>query len=193
VATNEVDEEKQSEAAIRRTFDDLKTWQERSVQGFRPGPASDLTIDDQDWSFYPTSTVAWTALHSAVDHLNAIRIHIEAKQQLPLAHLTLCRSALIGGAQAVWVLEPHDRDLRLRRTRTSNTYLYKKHLQYLQGLQGLSEIPHENTDKVAAHVDQRLAELAAKRAADGQKEDLNTTDMIRVAAAAVLPDPGLSR
>ncbi|MDW5614607.1 hypothetical protein R6244_27425 [Mycolicibacterium sp. D5.8-2] len=64
--------------------------------------------------------------------------------------------------------------------------MYKQHLQYLRGLQSLGE-PHVGTDQVADVVSQRIPQLAAKRAADNQGEDLNTTDMIRQAARIAFP------
>lgn len=75
-----------------------------------------------------------------------------------------------------------DRATRLERTRTVNNEIYKRHLQYLQGLQELATTPNIGADIVASGVAQRLAELDAKRAADGQQTKLDTTKMVREAA-----------
>ncbi|MCV7109939.1 hypothetical protein [Mycolicibacterium setense] len=141
----------------------------------------------------PVSVMAWMGLTTATDHLVAIQRHIEARQLFSLAHLTLCRSALIGAAQAAWVLSPTERADRVKRARTVALYLHGKHHQYLRGLQESVESPHEGTDLVAAHVDNRRSQLAAKRAADGEVIQLNTTEMIRSAAAAVFNDEILTR
>src|SRR6185312_2717193 len=61
----------------------------------KPVPGTDLAIDDDDWPYFPPSTVAWSGLSSATDHLDAIRRHLNAGFTFPMAHLTLCRSALI--------------------------------------------------------------------------------------------------
>ena len=70
-------------------------------------------------------------------------------------------------------------------------YIYKNHLQYLKGLQGIADTPHAGTDTVAALVDQRLNELTLKRDADNQKESLNTTNLIRLAAETAFTKPEL--
>lgn len=181
------------EDVVRSTFGSLAGWQRRVATAYQPELESDLADDDEDWPYFGTSAIAWSGLVAATDHLCAIRAHVEAHQLFPMAHLSLCRTALIGASQAVWVLAPVERRERVRRTRVVNAYLYKKHLQYLRGLQGLAEGPHIGTDIVATHVAQRLAELAQKRAAEGQNEDLNYTDMIRDAAAATFKRPDLVR
>ena len=126
---------------------------------------------------------------SATDHLDAIRRHINAGFTFPMAHLTMCRSALIGAAQTVWVLASEDRPIRLLRYRTVTAYLYKHHLQYLNGLQDRSAAPHLGTDLVAAgSIKERKEQLAEKRKADKQRSALETTEMIRQAAEGAFPD-----
>jgi len=181
----------ESEKVVRSTFKMLAEWQTKVAQPYRPDAATDLEVDDQDWPGFPTSTVAWSGLSAATDHLNAIRRHVEAGQLFPMAHSTLCRTALVGAAQVVWVLAPKDRADRLARSRTIVAYVYKNHLQYLRGLQGLSDTPHTGTDTVANLVDQRINELALKRAADNQNENLNTTKMIKEAAQSAFTGAGL--
>ena len=68
------------------------------------------------------SQLAWNGLAGAADHLSAIRRHVEARQLFPFSHLTLCRSALIGAAQAVWVLSPDDSQTRIKRARVVAVY-----------------------------------------------------------------------
>lgn len=184
-------EDKESEKVLRSTFPTLDKWQIKLAKPFRPAANSQLAADDVDWPHFPHSTIAWSGLVAASDHLSAIRRHIEARQLFPLAHPTLCRTALIGASQVVWVLTPDDRAGRLRRSRTVIAYIYKNHLQYLKGLQGIADTPHAGTDTVAALVDQRLSELTLKRDADNQKESLNTTNMIRSAAETAFTKPEL--
>lgn len=179
------------EETIRNTFPFLVSWQLRVATAFNPKPGSQLAVDDEDWTCFPTSAVAWSGLVAAVDHLNAIRAHVEARTLFPMAHLSLCRSALIGGGQVVWVLSDPQRAERVRRTRIINAYLYKKHLQYLRGLQELAGPAHIGTDLVTDHVQCRLTQLVAKRKADGQNEDLNYTNMIRDAAKFAFTKPEL--
>jgi hypothetical protein len=98
--------DRSSEEVVFSTFPTIASWRVTTRDAFRPQQGSELWNDDQDWPYFPTSTIAWSGLVSAVDHLDAIKRHVEARCLFSLAHLTLCRSALIGGAQAVWVLAP---------------------------------------------------------------------------------------
>ena len=140
------------------------------------------------------SHVAWMSLAVVTDHLSAIRRHIEAKQLFPFSQLTLCRSALVGAAQAVWVLAPDTSHMRVRRARAVAAYLYKKQNQYLKDLWDLLDAPDKNTDAAAEFAAARFDELQAKRAADGQKQvDLDTTDMIRSAATEAFGSDDLTK
>ena len=175
------------EQTILDTFPSILQWRELMPLSSKPQPGTDLALDDEDWPYFPPSTVAWTGLGSATDHLDAIRRHINIGSMFPIADLTLCRSALIGAAQAVWTLAPDDKPTRLLRVRTVLAYTYKNHLQYLNGLQELDGPSQIGTDHVAETVKVRKEQLAAKRKADNQTKDLDTTLMIRQAAQATFP------
>jgi hypothetical protein len=175
-------------AVLRSTFDTLREWQKRTENAFVPLPNSALAEDAEDWPWFPVGTVAWSGLISASDHLSAIRSHIEARDLFPVAHLTLCRSALVGAAQAMWVLAPDDREERIRRGRTVASYLYKYHLKYLRKLQDWPDEPHAGTDAVAALVERRGGELRAMREAAGDRGELDTTKMIESAAESAFVD-----
>lgn len=136
-------------------------------------------------------------MSASLDHLLALRWHIDTARDQPIrlfpfAHFTLCRSALLGAAQAVWVLAPPERTVRLARSRTVVVYLQEQHLRYLRALQlwGRDD-PDPATQEVAAHVEGRQDEMTCIRQADGQKSALNATNMIRDAAQAVFDDPSL--
>ncbi|WP_422748013.1 hypothetical protein ACN27E_07905 [Mycobacterium sp. WMMD1722] len=169
-------------AAVIGTFETIAEWQVRLSQPFQPPASSQLAADDEDWPGFPASQVVWSGLAAASDHLNAIRRHVEARTLFPSAHLTLCRTALVGASQAVWVLAPSDSATRLARTRTILTESYKRHLQWLQEAQQLADTPHMGTDTVTAVIAQRKAELKTKRDADVQVATLDNTQMVREAA-----------
>lgn len=163
----------------------LDDWQQRGSTAFRPEQGSELEVDDCDWPSIPISEIAHLGLQVATDHLMAVRVHIEARRLFAFSHLTLCRSALLGATQAVWVLAPDDRRERLKRSRTVAAYAQRKHLQYLRGLQSIAPQPDQNTDTVAALVDNRVNQLHQKRQAAGERSELNNTDMIQQAVTAV--------
>jgi len=158
------------EAVIRQTFGTIDKW--RAIPGpFIPGSGSELKGDDWDWPPCGVSQVAWTGLTVAVEHLQAVRTHIDVQPPnhanlFVFAHQTLARSALVGASMAVWVLASDARSTRVERARSAVTYMQDEHAKYLRALQDLAQ--HDRTDAVAAHVNQRQAELKAKRQRDGQ-------------------------
>lgn len=87
------------------------------------------------------------------------------------------------------MLAPKTRSVRVKRARTVVAYTQCQHEKYLKGLQAWAAVPDPNTANVLARVRQRIKELEMKRAADNQKAELNTTEMIREAAASIFsPD-----
>ncbi len=129
---------------------------------------------------------------AANDHLQAVHVHIEARQLFPFAQASLVRTAMLSAAQAVWVLAPDDRHERIRNARTLTQHMYEQHLQFLHDLQGLAHTPHAGTDTVERHVTQRLAELSARRTANGQKSRFGATKTIEVAAQATWGRPEMA-
>lgn len=180
--------EAQAASAIRGTFSQLDAW--NAIQGpFLPAPGTQLERDDTDWPPMPVSQVGWMGVTASLDHLLAVRWHLDPPnggtiRMLPFAHFSLCRSALLGAAQSVWVLSPDSSTERVRRARIVVTFLQDQHLAYLKGLQTWANSSDANTDAVAAHVATRKRDLAAKRAADNQKGPLVATTMVREAAEA---------
>ncbi len=122
----------------------------------------------------------WTACRPPVGTSTAQKRHHRATSFY--AHLALCRAALIGASQTVWVLAPDKRDRRIERARTVAAYTQGQHEKYLKALVDWAPTPDAHTDAVLAHVQQRIVELTEKRTASNQKAALLTTVMIREAA-----------
>lgn len=133
----------------------------------------------------PVSEIARHGLQAAADHLSAVRLHIEASRPFVFSDLTLCRSALLGAATAVWVLVPDEPAVRLTRSRTVALEEHRKHRQYLRDLRAIAP-QHEDTATVAAIVQSYVSELEQKRAGAGEKSELDSTAVIREAVRAVL-------
>jgi hypothetical protein len=184
-------------AKVEATWPELDSWRVRLGEPFAPEIGSELEVDHVDWPPMPVAQVAWDGLISAVMHLHAVRIHLEpsspAKPELvPLAQATLGRSALIGAAQAVWVLAPGEPQERQRRARTCARSFLEEHRKFLKVVDASDPEPHEGTRVLIEYTDTRLAELDALRAGDGQRGSLNTTDVITQAArVAFLSRPAL--
>lgn len=170
---------------IEDTFSDLDLWDRRTSAGFVPQPGSVLALDDEDWKPWRLSQLAFGGLAAAQDHLEAIRVHIEARRLFPLATDTLLRGALLGAAQAVWLLAPDDRAERLDFARCAAAEMHKRHREWLTDLRKIPAEPHEGTETVYAHVMEREDELMAKRAAVGQSRKFEATNIIERAADTV--------
>ena len=63
---------------IRSTFADLDAWGLRLMKPWQPDPGTPLEQDDLDWPPFPVTQVAVAGLGSARDHLQAVRVHIDA-------------------------------------------------------------------------------------------------------------------
>lgn len=177
---------------LRRTFPTLDEWGVALARPFRPKGGSALSADDTDWVPVPLSQVAVMGLGSARDHLHAVRILIEARQLFPFAQSTLIRGAVIGASQAVWVLAPDDRELRLERARRLADHMDVEHGNYIDVLRRIAPEPHMNTELVAEHLRKRQGELRALRIQDGQRASLNTTEMVKAAALSAFGDPAMT-
>lgn len=173
-----------AEQRIRSTFPTLDSWRTRTANAFHPQPGSPLALDDEDWKPWRLSQLAFGGLGAAYDHLQAIRAHIDAHRLFPLATDTLLRGALLGAAQAVWMLAPEDQHERLDFARTAAAEMHRRHREWLSDLRRVSPEPHQGTELVFEHVVEREKELAAKRAAAGQARKFDSTNIIERAAAA---------
>ncbi|PPF32657.1 hypothetical protein [Pseudoclavibacter sp. AY1H1] len=103
--------------AIRATYAHLARWQYRAGRNppEEPEIGSELHLDDAVFPWHPISEVCRVSLVLAGEHLRAARDLIEADQLYPGAHFTVLRSALMGAAQAVWILAAPDREERRER------------------------------------------------------------------------------
>jgi len=175
--------EKHYEAVIG-TFPTSDDWRNRLGSVYTPQPSSELAADDADWPALTLSQVAVGSMGAARDHLQAVRVLIDAREVFPYAQASLVRTALLSAGQAVWLLAPDDRAERLKNARTLTAHTYDQHLQFLHDLQGLAATPHAGTDAVEQHVATRSSQLAQQRAADGQKAKFNATAVVQSAALA---------
>lgn len=72
--------EAEARRVITGTFKQLDAW-EAATGPFIPGSGSDLKGDDYDWPHFGVSQVAWSGLQAALDSLQAIRWHLDARSR----------------------------------------------------------------------------------------------------------------
>jgi hypothetical protein len=179
--------------AVRDTFLTLDRWREALAAIIEPVPGSDLAEDDKQWPYMRASTLVQCGLATAREHLHAVRLSIEAGELFPAAVSTLCRSALIGASLAVWVLEPDDRSLRLRRSLSLALEDYDRHLQY--GIDVKSLLPPE---RIRPGADEQLDRLQLRRSqvlalldeVGGVAAVNLTNDVLPTAVKVAVPDEG---
>jgi hypothetical protein len=176
--------DRELESRIRSTFGEVDQWLGLAAEAFIPTAGSTLHDDDRDWPTMPVSQLAHVGLAVAADHLDAIRCHVDARHSFALADLTICRSALVGASQAVWILAPDERSERLTRARMLAADALKYHSQYMEAFKA-TRPDDPNAPLVATHIAMRSAELKAKRLKAGALVPHQNTRMIREAASVV--------
>lgn len=82
-----------------------------------PDPDSLLAVDDLVWPHHPTSQVSWLAMLSASDHLDLIAnlADTASERAYITASFSVVRGALVGAAQALWILGSDDATTRQQR------------------------------------------------------------------------------
>jgi hypothetical protein len=111
-----------------------------------------------------------------VDHLAATLDLIQARPQLRVfAYPSLLRSALLGSAEAVWLMCPEERSTRTARARLLSAEELRNHAAFA------SDYP-EDPDGTAADYRQRYQAERAELDRLGWKEQYQATSVIRAAA-----------
>jgi hypothetical protein len=143
-------------ARLQKMFVGIEGWQARvELDPLVPAEHSSLAADDKAFPLMPTSQVAYNGILGAVEHLHLFRTTFMATRLLyPAAYYTVLRSALMGAAQAVWVLagpRPNRLDHALR-IFIDDVNQKRKLINDLGDL----------TDEQQAHADRDRAKLAAR-------------------------------
>ncbi|MEO6570909.1 MAG: hypothetical protein ABIO83_05125 [Ilumatobacteraceae bacterium] len=115
---------------IADTYPTLDKWRRLAAEGIVITHGSELQLQDVEWSYVPSSTVALVGLAAAREHLHAIRLLIAARELFPSATATLARAALEGAAQTVWMLAPDDHAERMRRSLSIVREDYRHHRNF---------------------------------------------------------------
>lgn len=180
-------------AAIRATYEELDRWRARGRSIEEPERGSDLHRDAQIWPWHPPFEVARQSLIAGTQHLNLARTAVEARDLYPTAHYTVLRGALVGAAQAVWLLEPDSRVERQQRALRVIEEWYFRRLQYNNAV-GQAELSERNrsllTDQTR-HIQARKATARQRWTATetlSESEKLDMTKVISATASQVFRD-----
>lgn len=187
-------------ARIDRCLQAIDAWSRRTTDAESPQPGSQLASDDARNPSLPASTIAWSSIGSAVDHLglaeDALRREGGARLR-PMAFYTVCRAALVAASQAIWVMTG-SRDVRLRRVRLIER---EEAGSFKQFLDDYARDEHLHADTTAEFIEglQRKVTEADQRHKQLTKDlrpkrgEYTVTRTLREAADEVVGDNGQDR
>jgi hypothetical protein len=168
-----------------------RTSGEREPEG--PEPGSSLAADDHLFPRHPVSSTAWHGLLTAVEHLSFFHTSLATSQTMyPSVYFTVLRTALLGSAQAVWVLAPASRPERQKRALTIAATDAREQRKVIAALPARSAAERAEQQTLIGKQQDILAEIdiAATRlgfpAGKGAAWQLNATDVIDEAARVAL-------
>ena len=169
----------------------------RDVEDVAPG--SPLARDDEDYPELPTSTLAWVGLITATEHLGMAADLLESDhpRAFPTAYQTLCRTAMLGAGQAIWLLTGNQRE----RTHRSRRVAFDEHMNHRAFLKDWThdaflgeEVSSEMLGQARAaveRIDQRMKALRARMKADGwtaREQAFSATQMLKDVATYLAAD-----
>lgn len=174
---------------LRATFPALDRWSDHISDSTVPAVGSDLASMDARWKYAPPSTLATVGVASAREHLHAVRLLIDAGELFPSAASTLCRAALVGAAQSVWMLAGADQTTRLQRALSLAVEDYRNHITFGNATLAASDYIelHATADDQLARLVRRRSEVTAILDELGGKVSTNMTNDVLPAALAATP------
>lgn len=174
---------------IRDTYPDLDQWQERSElpRPEEPATGSELADDDTLFRWHRISESVRLSLVMSGEHLRMARTSLEAGQVYPSAHFTVLRGALVGAAQAVWILSEDDPIERRERGLALIAEMYKQLRKYYVDVSttSLSKDQRLGLKDQIMLCDTLTDEISALRTG---KADLNQTNIIAKAVEHLYVD-----
>lgn len=130
---------------------------------------SSLARDDQAYAPLPASHLAYGGMVTAVEHLEFFRVSFLATDRMlpPAAYFTIFRTALMGVAQALWILKPAERIVRIEHA----LKIARDDIHQRKGLLSV-ELPArlglaDDVEAERARLDQQLGALQSAAAAAG--------------------------
>jgi hypothetical protein len=166
---------------------DLDRWRLRAHRVEEPERGSELALDDKIFERMAISQLARMSLVLAGEHLRLALDAINAKQLYPSSHFTVLRGALVGASQAVWILEPPDRNLRRERGLTVLAEMYTQMDKYYGFLESTEVEGNDRTrlEDQRLWLSERRDDVASIR---NTRASLILTDVIGAAADHAFAD-----
>lgn len=173
-------------AKVEETWPDLNDWIARTGQPWTPQPGSPLAAMDSAATGKWPSALARTSLAIGSEHLLTASAYLLNFGPTIFSMQSLLRTAMLGGAQVVWMLSPDDPAERANRSAMVARDANWNHHYWVQGLQHPD--PEAFDVSRLPEVRQTLAELAG----DQRRPEVKPTTLVAVACTyvySVPPDP----
>jgi hypothetical protein len=169
---------------VEATYAQLDSWFHRTSRVVeQPQKGSELYADDQPYPHAPISEMARMSLAIGTEHLRMVRILTDNRQLFPTATFTALRGALVGSAQAFWVLSSDDSEVRRSRGWTVPAEQLGELGKFYAEVNRIDP-GTVDADQLAWHA-KRTGQLAALRGERAPR--LRQTDMIRLALQSASP------
>ena len=183
-------------ARIEKAVTAVRQWATLAGTPQIPEPGSRLAGDDLVFPALPTSTVTWYAITSAIDHLDLGADLLQANDVTvlrPHAFFSLTRSALLGAAQALWVLagSPEESAVRSLLIVEDEAINQRRYLNaYLNDPTIEEDVSSELLASMRADVDRlstRIRTVRTEIGRRGHKSRFESTVMIKDVALHMAP------
>lgn len=168
---------------VSRVYPEVVAWNERLVSDYKPDPGSELAKDDQVIPGMWVSQIARLSLATGSLHLlDAMRHLIEFGPSL-WSLQSLLRTAVWGGAQAVWLLSPEDRGARVANAKRVHYYSQDNNRMWLNTFDGGAD-----TTRDPESLSQAKTVVAETLKALGKQPNINQLQIVTAVARLVFAD-----
>ena len=169
---------------------DLDRWRQRIQQLERPEPGSDLDQDDAVFPYHLISETVRTSLASAGEHLRLVCDGLKCGNIYNASQYSAVRAAIVGAAQAVWIVAPDDPAKRRERGHTVITENYvqlrKYHELTLRWARQL-QLSSEDQEQLREEIAWVQSREDAVRAVRSSRAELKGVTFIESAAPVIFP------
>lgn len=168
---------------VSRVYPEVVAWNERLVRDYRPDPCSDLARDDEAVPGMWVSQIARLSLATGSLHLLDAMRHLTEFGPSLWSLQSLLRTAVWGGAQAVWLLNPDDSETRVANAKRVHYYSQDNNRMWLNTFDGSAA-----TTSDPASLNRAKVEVADTLKALGKQPTINQLQVVTDVARLVFSD-----
>lgn len=169
---------------------EIVEWTRRQEYGYRPSAGSPLATDDQQAPGMWVSDLAWSSLTTGSEHLMSTVEYLSTMGPTVRSLQSMLRTAIWGGAQAVWLLSPGERSVRVERAALAYVYSKDNYLKWLNTFDEqdpATNNPHE-LRKERSETTTLVEDLRRKLNLSGRVKGPDQTDVVARVAALIFAE-----